>query len=227
MLGASLPAAAEEKTTSTAVFGGIDLGPNAQTVYLGSIVALNGDFARSGFVLRGLGVYSTYDYRAAVGEVDGRLSQVDVMLGYHFLTPYGRALAYVGVEHQDHRLSPFDPTNPVFGGETGLKVAADITPYVGHEWYVNLMASYSTAFDSYWARLRVGHNFGNVTIGPEGQTGGNEVYEEYRIGLFMDFRFDEPWVRATISAGHHFSDRQGIFGGRDGGYAALNIGVGF
>jgi hypothetical protein len=49
-----------------------------------------------------------------------------------------------------------------------------------------------------WARLRGGHNFGKLTVGPEGQIGGTDAYDEQRIGLFADFRFDEPWVRATI-----------------------------
>jgi Cellulose biosynthesis protein BcsS len=73
---------AAQGTTSTAVFTGVDAGPNGNAFYLGAIAALNGDFGRDGVLVRGLGVYGTYQYLATTGEVHGKYWLFDQMIGY-------------------------------------------------------------------------------------------------------------------------------------------------
>ena len=60
------------------------------------------------------------------------------MIGHQWVTQKMRIAGYIGIDHQDHHLSPFDPTNSVVGGETGLKIAGDITMGYGQPWYLNL-----------------------------------------------------------------------------------------
>jgi hypothetical protein len=211
---------------STAVFVGGDLGPNSQVVFAGAVLALNGDLTRDGVLLRALGVYGWYDYRAAVGDVDGQFSLFDAMIGYQVVKRDVRIAGYIGIEHQDHSLSPFDPTNSVVGGETGLKLAGDITMGYGQPWYLNLTGSYSFAFDTYWSRLRIGQKFGQFTVGPEGLLFGNERFDAQRLGIFLGARLDGTPMEFTISGGHHFEDG-GVFGNRDGAYGSLHLGVAF
>jgi hypothetical protein len=212
---------------STAVFAGADTGPSYQGVYAGAVVALNGDLTREGVLFRGLGIYGWYDYRAPVGDVDGRIALFDAMIGYQWLTQKMRIAAYIGIEHQDHHLSPFDPTNSVIGGETGLKLAGDITMGQGQSWYLNLSGSYSTAFDTYWSRLRIGQKVGQFTLGPEGLLLGNERYDAQRLGIFLGARLDGTPIEITVSGGYNFEGGDAGFGNRDGAYGSLNIGVAF
>ena len=220
------PAAAQTKT-STSIFFGADAGPTANAFYLGSVVAMNGDFSRDGVLVRALGVYGTYNYDAAVGHVQGKYSLFDGMVGYQILRSGIRVAGYLGAEYQDHRLSPFDPNNPVVGGEAGFKVAGDITVGHGQPLYMILTGSYSTVFDTYWSRLRIGHTVKQVTFGPEGWWSGKENSEEKRVGGFVGVRVAGTPIEITGSGGYHFNDKGGIFANRDGAYGSLNVGLSF
>lgn len=225
LLGVPHPAAAQGKT-ATAAFSGIDVGPNGTSYYLGAIHALNGDFGKDGFLLRGLGVWGNYLYDATIGDVRGRYSLYDAMIGYQLLRPGFRISGYVGGEYQDHRLTPFDPTNRVVGGETGLKVAGDITLGHNQPLFLILAGSYSTAFDTYWSRLRIGYKVGQVTFGPEALRTGNEGYDAWRVGGFAQVKLDNRF-EVTVSAGQHTNDKGGTFASKDGAYASINLGLSF
>jgi hypothetical protein len=221
------PLSAQGTTTSTAVFSGVDAGPNGNAFYLGAIAALNGDFGRDGVLLRGLGVHGTYDYLAAVGEVHGRYWLFDEMIGYQIIRPGFRIAGYVGAEQQSHRLSPFDPSNRVVGTEAGYKVAGDVTLGHNQPLFLTLAGSYSTAFDSYWSRLRIGYKIDRFTFGPEAIRSGNEGSDALRIGGFAQMRVDKTPIEIGVSAGQHTNDKGGIFANKDGAYAQLNVGFSF
>lgn len=216
--------AASNKPVSTAVFFGFDIGPNTESIYGGAITAVNGDFAKDGILLRGVGVYSWYNYDATVGGVDGDLRFGDAMVGYQILRPGLRLAAFAGVEYQDHRLSPFDPTNPVVGTDVGFKIFGDVTLGGGEPVFLNVLGGYSTAFDSYWGRARLGFDLGRVTIGPEAILGGNESYDAQRVGAFLSVLIPETPLEITFSGGAHLNEDDGIFGDDDGGYGGVNIG---
>jgi hypothetical protein len=222
------PAASEDKQ-STAAFFGIEGGPRSEFVYAGAIVAANGDLGRSGVLFRGLAGYGWYEYTGGVGEVDGRISLLDAMVGYQYVGLNLRVLGFIGVEQQDHDHSVFDPFNPVRGSETGLKMAGEISSLIGNPWYFNLMGSYSTAFDSYWSRLRVGYSFGKAILGPEVWAFGNEAFDAQRVGVFTQFDGDLLGMpaRFTFSTGKHYSSDSNVFGGQDGLYGTLNVGFVF
>jgi len=179
------PVAAQGTTTSTAVFSGVDAGPNGNAFYLGAITALNGDFARDGVLLRGLGVYGNYNYLATTGEIHGRYSLFDEMIGYQLIRPGVRIAGYVGAEQQSHDLSPSVPSNRVAGTEIGFKVAGDVTLGYGQPLFLNLAGSYSTAFETYWSRLRIGYKVDRFTFGPEALLSGNEGSDARRIAGFV------------------------------------------
>src|SRR5215831_3448003 len=202
---------AAQATTSTAAFSGVDAGPNGNAFYFGAITALNGDFGRDGVLLRGLAAYGTYDYQATVGDVHGRYWLFDEMIGYQIIRPGIRIAGYIGAEEQSHKLSPFDPANRVVGTETGFKVAGDLTLGHNQPLFLNLAGSYSTDFDTYWSRLRV----------------GNEGSNAWCIGGFAQMRIDKTPIDITVAAGQHTNDKGGIFANKDGAYASLNVGLAY
>jgi hypothetical protein len=230
MLIGPAPAASQTKY-STVVFGGADAGPSFEVAYGGAITALNGDITRDGVLLRALAGYTWYDYVGGVGPVDGQAAVLDAMIGYQVVKGNLRAAAFIGIDYQDHRLSPNDPFNPVNGSETGLKLVGDVSSIVGDPWYFNLLGSYSTAFDSYMARLRLGYSIGgSLVVGPEGWLFGSSHGDFQRLGAFLQFDVQaagQP-TRFTISGGHETRDNHGgALDGPDGFYGSLNIAVVF
>jgi len=133
----------------------------------------------------------------------------------------------VGVDHQNHDLTPNDPANSVRGSETGFKVAADLNREGEHH-LLSVIGNYSTAFDSYWTRGRLGLKHNRLTIGPEAIALGDEGFDAQRVGAFATATLHlNPYspMDVTVSGGFQFSDDDNGFGSRggDGGYAAVNF----
>lgn len=218
----------ESQPTRFVVYSGSDIAQDSTYFYSGAVVSVNRDLSRSGIVLRGFFGYAAYEYdNAAVagGVVDGDGPQVDAMLGYMFVRDRGYVAFYVGVDHQDHDLTPADPSNVVRGSETGFKVAGDLA-HNGARHYVSLLGSYSTAFDTYWTRGRVGLKVNRLTIGPEGIALGNDGFDSQRVGGFamttLHLNPQSP-VELTVSGGYQFADDTVGSRGASGGYAAINL----
>jgi len=201
----------EPKASSTlrgVWYSGYDAVKGAEYAFTGGTVALNGDLSRNGFFVRVYGSGVAYDLDVG----DGRGYQADLMLGYR--VSHGKVYGglYLGADYQDYRLSPDDPTAEVRGTEWGFKVAADMaTLREGTPIYYALTGNYSTAFETYWARARVGVNVHGITFGPEAVVMGNVGFDAQRVGGFviLDFR---PPLEVTLHAGHQF-----VVGGEDAG----------
>lgn len=212
-------------------FTGIDMAPGSTFGYGGILVAPSGDFTKSGFILRAFGGYGAFDYDSAAvpgGKVNGRVALGDVMIGYQTFGEFYRLAGYIGVEHQDISLSPFDPTATVVGGETGFKAVGEFETNQKSKLYLNLMASYSTAFDSFSARVRPGYRFDNVIIGPEGGWQENRSSENQRAGGFVTVNHTinpSMYLSVTGYGGYVFvgkdSSGPSIGGSRDGPYGGL------
>jgi hypothetical protein len=109
----------------------------------------------------------------------------------------------------------------------GFKAAGDVTLGHNQPLFLNLAGSYSTAFDTYWSRLRVGYKIDRITIGPEALLLGNEGSDARRIGGFAQMRVDKTPIEITLSAGQHTNDKGGIFANKEGAYASLNVGFSY
>ncbi|MCL4765161.1 MAG: cellulose biosynthesis protein BcsS [Hyphomicrobiaceae bacterium] len=208
---------------STVTFSGSDWSKDASYFYSGVIYALNRDLGRDGFVLRGFAGVAQYEYDTDVvfgGVVDGDGVQGDVMIGYMWHRDYMTFIGYVGVEYQDYDLTPNDPTNSVNGSEVGFKVAADLVAAYDSPIYWSINGTYSTAFDSYWARGRIGYNAGRFVIGPEVTALGNDGFEAQRAGGFVTLRHElSPALLSEITGyvGHQFVDDDNGSSGSRGG----------
>jgi Cellulose biosynthesis protein BcsS len=111
-------------------------------------------------------------------------------------------------------------------------VAAELATSKELPYYFALNGNYSTAFDVYWARARVGLIRGGVTFGPEGIVFGDEEFNAQRLGGFVSFdvKLLPNWpIEITLSAGHQFvsdtgsnaSNGTGTVGGGEGTYATI------
>jgi hypothetical protein len=219
-------------TLRAVLFSGIDGVEGARYMYGGIVAALNRDLSRDGFLVRLYG--SHVDFALDPGE--GRGWQGDFMFGYKFARGgmWGSILA--GIDYQDFKLSPDNPAENVRGTEIGVKVAGDLSTAYGSPFYAALSANYSTAFEAFWARARVGVHRDNFTFGPEGIVMGNEGFDARRLGGFITWHnlgiLGLPPFDLTVSAGHQFvggntTTTVGGSGGGEGTYGAISFSTAF
>jgi hypothetical protein len=226
---------------SAVFWQGSDFANRSESFWVGGAVAVNRDLTLSGVLLRADGEYDRYDYfqkENDLGKVRGYEWQGDAMLGYQIVNSTFAVGAYAGVDVRYDYLSPNDITNRVRGQQTGLKLDADLETERNLPYYLNFDGFYSTAFQTYWARLRLGmkvaeslgSSFGEVFIGPEGFVLGNEETDAQRVGGFLNFTLAGPLPRAleiSLSAGYQFvndSDRNsGGISGTTGGAGAYGM----
>ncbi|WP_324538667.1 cellulose biosynthesis protein BcsS [Hyphomicrobium sp.] len=219
--------------TSTVVFSGVDFAKDAFAAHAGAIKAVNGDLGKDGVMLRALGVYVDYEYDTDFGAgplgIDGEAGIFDLMIGYQFLRTTHRLGIYAGVEFQGHELSPDDPFNEIDGNEWGFKIAADYETAANSPLYVGLIGSYSTAFDTYWTRARVGAPVGRFVLGVEGLAHGNNGYDAQRLGGFVNIPLGIHYGQLSLSSGYQWADEGGASGsgGSSGAYGSAGISFSF
>jgi hypothetical protein len=202
--GRNMKAQPVEETSGGVWFGGFDVVKGATYAFDGVIIAFNRDISKDGWALRAYGSRVDFDQEPTG---DGRGWQGDLMLGYLFNRGAFSGGIYAGADYQNYKLSPDDPTTNVRGTEWGFKVAADVTSSDDRPLYVSMAGSYSTAFDSYWTRLRLGHNRNRVVYGIEGQAFGNQDFNAQRLGGFLTFQIPlrpSTPLEVTLSVGHQF-----------------------
>lgn len=226
-----------EDTKSWVVFSGYDIVKDANYSYQGAIVALNGDLGRDGVMLRVYGSQVNYDFKNGDVPTTGNGWQADAMIGYKVNRGRFWAAAYIGVDYQNFDITPDDKSAGARGSEVGFKVAADMATLRSEgPLYIGLNGEYSTAFETYWARGRVGYNVpGRVTFGPEFIAMGNVDFDATRVGGFVTFDINlTPKVplEITLSAGHQFSGNSdnngtssstGGLGGSEGTYGSITV----
>ena len=236
-------ASAEEKPKGYEVITGFDAAPQSLYWYDEAIVALNHDMAKDGFLFRMYGTLAVYNYASSDvpgGNVDGKLWQFDLMPGYQVVRGGATFGGYVGLDYQDSQLTPNDPTNQLRGTKAGVKVAGSFD-FEDEKQPIatSFAAEYSTAFDTYFAELRLGARVcKNLFIGPDGSVDGDTGYNAQRLGGFAKYTFaltkDVP-LKLTLVAGHQFAsgsgdssgDGGGGFGGGAGTYGTIDLDANF
>lgn len=222
----------------TVIFSGSDYKQDANFSYIGVVHALNRNLASDGFLFRVFGGFGNYEYDTTGvpgGNVDTDLTMVDVGLGYHMFSGGLVWSAYVSASYEDHDSSPADPGNPVQGDEWGAKFTGEVETAGNSPFYFGVLGSYSTAFDGYWARGRLGLNVGrDIVIGPELVGLGNEGFDQVRYGAFISglptlfslvFGGDS---KMTISGGWADTREGGTGqGGDDSAYGAISSSFAF
>ena len=228
-------------TTSIVTYSGIDFVEDAHFFYSGGIIALNGDISRNGFLLKGFVGTGDYEYPTSSvpgGNVDADATDLAALAGYQIYSGNYRFAAYVGVNWIDNDLNPKDPTNPTAGSETGFAVSGEFDTVQSRPLYLSLIGQYSTAYETYWSRVRPGYRFGTWVVGPEGIFMGDETYDAQRAGAFVSVPINikrDVTFELTFSGGYQWIGEDevdgGFFGGpagtSDGGYGNVNISAAF
>jgi hypothetical protein len=223
----------EYDATWIATYSGTDFAKDSFYSYSGAVISLQRDLSRSGFVFQGFAGYGSFEYDNPA-RVDGDVTQLAAMLGYLFVRPGAAVGIYVGADYHNFDLTPNDPANSVNGSEVGLRIGGDVR-LAGPQHYFTLEGYYSTAFDTYWSRVRAGMNLGRVIVGPEAGAMGNDGYDAQRIGGFAMFKLDFLGTKnpgeLTINAGYQFlsDDTVGARSpsGGEGAYVGFNLGFSF
>ena len=104
-------------------FGGYDVVTGSRYVYDGLVVAVNGDLGKDGFAVRAYGARGDFDQDPG----DGRAYQADIAVGYLFSVRQLSGSFFVGMDWQNIKLRPDDPTAEVRGTEFGVRVSGDLS----------------------------------------------------------------------------------------------------
>lgn len=170
------------------IYFGVDVDTNGNLAgYAGVLVAPFG-LHQSGLRISAFAMPGQYEYVSGPIPIEARFATVDLLVGWSHLFGYGGVTLMVGGNYQDHRPSTFDPTNTVEGTELGFKVQGDVWINPTPATLLFALASYSTAFDSYYAIGRAGYDITGgsyVFVGPEVSGFSSDRTEHIRLGAHV------------------------------------------
>lgn len=191
-LSMAAPAMAQDASplAGTVIFNSSEYKSDTNYSYLGAVHALNRNLGSDGLLLRVMGSYGNYEYDTIGGtHIDTDHFGGEVGLGYQIYSGGLRLAAYAMADYQNHDRTGFDALSVVVDDEWGFKGQLEAETAASAPLYIGLTGNYSTAFDSYWSRARVGWNLGsaawNLTIGPEVMGLGNADFDQVRYGAFI------------------------------------------
>jgi hypothetical protein len=185
----------------------------------------------------------TYGYGGrTAAEISGTQWQGAGLVGYQIVRDAVTYAVYAGVDTQSITLTPSDPTNAARGQDTGAKFIAEMDTDKAKSFYAEFYGSYSTAFDTYFVRGRLGDKYGagakesQMAFGPEVSFLGDKSYDAQRLGLFimLPLKLDRNTNIDVIAAGgYQWVSGNGTAGtdpsiaGGKGGYATLSFSLPF
>lgn len=222
--GATAMFAVPAMANSGVVWTGVSATDDSTFGYVGGMMDFNGDLGTSGGVVRASISGGQYDYtngNVAGNKVDGDQISAEILVGYRTVSEDQVVAFYIGVAGEDQDLSPNDPTNNVNGDEYGIKGLIDTNFNTNGDLGIDLTASYSTVFDTYYASLTLPYRFDGFSVGPQFAALGSESYDQQRIGAKVGFGFGS--VNLSVDGGL-------AAGGRDSDnsfYAGLGLSTGF
>ena len=222
VLAADLPvkapaAAAAEAVDYGNLYFGVDANTNGGLVGYSGILYAPGGMDYSGLRVSVFGLYGKYRYTNDDDQstFKGRFASVDALVGYSSVFNNGAATLAIGANYQDQRVSPHDPDNPVQGDRLGFKVQGDIWMNPTERTLIVGIASYSTAFNTYYSIGKFGYDlFGlGFFLGPEVVALGNQRTDQQRVGVHMTGLKLANRVSLGISGGwlHERNERDGAY----------------
>lgn len=202
------------------LFSGGDIARNALFTHGGLLWSPRG-LERDGFTFKAMLSGGTYRYTSgALGnaEVRGREFVAQFLPGWRFIRGKSELKLFAGLDVQDHRLSPDDPSSSLRGTDTGLRVAADFWTEPTMRTMIALDGSVSTIVDSYNARAAYGWKLLNrFYFGSEVQTFASDGYRQWRVGAHLT-GFRTRTIEWSLAGGFaEDSDR------RTGGYLRFGL----
>lgn len=239
---AALAGGDEPQTYSSLFYGETNFANKDRDYYATIISALDGDIGKDGILFRVEGSLNNFDYNellnAAQTKIDGTEWRGAASVGYQIVRDDIYYEVYAGLDYQSVNLSPNDLSNAVRGERAGAKVTAIIVSGESRPYYIDFASNYSTAFDTYFVRLRAGLKTGpgsalsQFAMGPEGTVFGDSGFDAQRLGLFLKLPIPlKPLdtVNVIAAGGYQWvtyngdQSAAGGLGGGNGGYATLSF----
>lgn len=216
------PAAAEPVEYGTA-YVGVDASTNNGLAGYAGVVYAPGGTDKSGIRLSAFGLYGKYKYTsddATPTTFDGRFASGDFLVGYSKVWETASLTFSAGINVQNQYVTPADPNNSVQGTRAGLKIQSDFWSNPTERTLVMGIASFSTAFNTYYSIGRFGYDFfgKEIFIGPEVTALGNERTDQQRLGLHITGIPITSKVKLTLSGGWQRETNE-----RDAGYATATL----
>jgi hypothetical protein len=220
-------AAGAPPSPSAAFWAGGAVKSRVVAGYLGGIWAANGSLDADGIQLRGEYVYVSYNTHSALsssGNAHGTLNRGNAEVGYQ-LVRYGIASSlFVGPDYQDFSVSPPVARNSGLTDKIGAMFLGRVARAGTQQIPASLEGNYSTANSTYWARGRVGYNFGQFAVGPEIGYLGNAAFDEARYGGYTSISLSQSAVlQASVGWSHELRTNIPAANGGEGGYAELSF----
>jgi hypothetical protein len=199
------------------LFASTDLWRHGGFAHGGLLVAPNG-LDREGFVFKVMFGGGAYRYiSGALGNIDvtGRQLAAAALPGWRFVGRDFIATVFAGLDYQDHRLTPDDPSAGLRGSAFGLRTAIELWYQPSPHTMVAADASVSTVGPSYSARIAAGWRvFERYYLGPEVQgfaADGN--YQQVRVGVHVTgFKFEPFEWSAGLGWANDSDDRSSLYG---------------
>jgi hypothetical protein len=166
-------------------FSGFDLWRNGGSFYGGMQIAPDG-LNNDGFTLKVLLAEGTYRYRSGASDIRGTGLLAAFLPGWRIKRGDLELKIFVGLDLQNHSLSPDDVSNGLRGNHAGMRVGADIWWQPSDSMMLAASISGSTIGTSFGIRGAAGWRvMDRFWAGPEIETSGDEVYRQYRVGAHI------------------------------------------
>jgi opacity protein-like surface antigen len=179
----------EDKGTNRVLaFTGFDGAKYAYSALAGALIAPYRDLDTTGlrfFILSDAGVYK---YPAEGELIRGTYETADLLAGYAFEGDNYSINLLAGGNASNHMLSEVDPENRVQGTAFGVKARADAWVNPTKQTLTYAEAEYSTAFQTYYAKLKLGYDITKdkeIFFGPEVAALGDERFNQWRVGAHI------------------------------------------
>jgi len=169
---------------STAVFFGADFEPHSWSLESGFVTAFSGDISQDGFLFAGVLGYGESN---GGGGVDTDSWSGKALVGYQTHMSDFYAAIFAGVGYLDNNTKPSSGAigSKTEGDKFGFAVEGELESSAQNALYFGLGASYNTAYDTYWARARVGYAFAPIKFGPEITAQGDDDGDSQKYGVFV------------------------------------------
>ena len=189
-------------------FFGASTAENSNFFYGGAVFSPFQYIGHDGFILRTAVSSGTYEYdQTATTQIKGDSTSFEGMVGYQLFdfSIFKRVTAYLGFDHQNHKLNAIDVLNKVQGEKSGAKGIVEFDYALTDTLDLSFATSYSSVYDSYWTQTKIiiPSEYG-FSFGPQIIASGSESYDNQRLGLFIgDIKIND---RLTIGAAAGFSN---------------------
>ncbi len=207
------------------VFGGATVTPTSVFGYAGGVTGFGSDLWSDGYRVRVLAGAGTYEHEiTGARNEDIPFASAELMAGYSHSFGDARLTGYFGVHVETH-----DNKNPgadIDGTDFGIKGQAELWLPLSEKTHIVVSGSLSSVHTSYYATARAMRQIHEkLAIGPEAVVMGSRYYNQIRLGIA-----GEAWLGKTmlvVSAGHGWSNSNGLISESEGIYGNAHLNIGF